>query len=461
MKKIFLLSTLIIISLLFTTQKSIAIPAYPHPLTVNLPNGTQISVQIYGDEFFSYTLTLDGYQVERDNDGYFYYFDNNAQTRNSAPVRASSPSNRDENEKRYVSTLSTGVDQNYLELGKQAALIKRQYLQQLNMSKSVAQAPYSLNAKLASDLPLKGLVILAQYSDVKFKDAHTKATFENLLNQKGYSHNGAIGSAKDYFTDNSLGKYNIEFVVSSIVTLPNSMAYYGARSGSSNDIRPAQMIRDACEAADAEINFAEFATINPKYVDNVFVFYAGYNEAEGGSSNSIWPHRWIVHSSNTTGNRVFDGVELWDYACTSELRGTQGSTLAGIGTFVHEFGHVLGLPDFYDTDYNGSGGYTVGLYDISVMSGGAYNSNGNKPPYYSGIERNIVGWNSLKTLKSSNGTLKIEPMNTKEGHDIWIIETSSKYEFFCRDSRSRAKWDEELNSTGLLLYQIAYCNNNS
>ena len=86
---------------------------------------------------------------------------------------------------------------------------------------------------------------------------------------------------------------------------------------------------------------------------------------------------------------TYNGKRLYDYACTSELRGNSGTNMCGIGTFVHEFGHVLGLPDFYITDY-GSSHKT--LDEWSVMDYGGYLNNGRTPCTYSAYERFYLDW---------------------------------------------------------------------
>ena len=67
-----------------------------------------------------------------------------------------------------------------------------------------------------------GIVILAQFQDVKFKKS--KADFENLLNKSGYN---GTGSVKDYYEDQFGDGWEFNFEVSEIVTLPNKLKHYG------------------------------------------------------------------------------------------------------------------------------------------------------------------------------------------------------------------------------------------
>lgn len=58
----------------------------------------------------------------------------------------------------------------------------------------------------------------------------------------------------------------------------------------------------------------------------------------------------------------------------------------GIGTFCHEFSHCLGLPDFYDTNYNGH----FGMASWSLMDSGSYNDDGYTPIGYSAYEKEFM-----------------------------------------------------------------------
>lgn len=458
MRKFLLLLSLIIASLALSINTSQAVPAYNKAVNVTLPDGSQLTLRLVGDEFFHYKLTTDGYQVVQGSDGYYYYYTPQSASTRSANTgtRASNPSNRTSQEKSYLRGISTGVNQEYYQAGIAVAKMKREAMNSQAALTRVA-AP---TASGTMQVGIKGIIILAEFQDVKFQSSHTQATFERLVNEEGYSDNGAIGSARDYYIENSLGTYSPTFTVSSIVTLPENREYYGANDEYGNDLLPAQMVLDACIEADSEIDFSQFDTDGDGYIDNVFVFYAGHNEAEYGPEESVWPHKWALYptsrysNGNCTGSVIFDGVTASIYSCTSELKGSSGTTLCGISTFAHEFGHVLGLPDFYDCDYSESGGETVGLYNISIMSSGNYNSNGNIPPYYSVLEREILGWNSPVNLATVGDEVTLYPIHTEAGNNSYYLKTDQDGEIFMFESRKAEGWDAPLGTSGFLIYHV-------
>ena len=283
---------------------------------------------------------------------------------------------------------------------------------------------------------------------------YTRADFVNLLTQKGYSVNGATGCAKEYFDAQFNGAIEFVFEVTDIVKLDNMRAYYGANDRGGNDKRPAEMIRDACQKVDklTDINFADYDDNGDGIVDNVFVFYAGGDEAEQGSDeNLIWSHAWNLSDAGI--NLKLDNVTIDSYACTSELRRSRNRyIMCGIGTFCHEFSHTLGLPDLYDTDYDDAGGWAAGLWvSTALMDGGNENNGGNTPPYYNAIEREFLGLTTPGII-GRNGRYTLKPIGTSK--ECYKIETDEEDEYFLIECRKNEGWDKHIGGNGMLVYHI-------
>ena len=181
--------------------------------------------------------------------------------------------------------------------------------------------------QIQSTFPTQGdvrsLVILVQYTDVQFVTPNPQEAFYAMLNEEGYSANGGTGSARDYFMQNSYNRFRPTFDVYGPITLPHERAYYGGGNG--QPTRNTQMIIDACDALENDIDWTLYDVNQDGTIDNIFVYYAGHNEAEGGPVESVWPHRGYVYTEQDgTTIRYYYEVDskrywLWDYACTSEL----------------------------------------------------------------------------------------------------------------------------------------------
>lgn len=271
------------------------VPALKSLRTVTQPDGTTLTIQLIGDENFHYYITSDGYPLVSDSTGLFLYATQDAtgQFMNTG-IRACDSEQRTDEEKHFLSSLTKSI-------------VRQKSTRQRTRSLAIEKAPQK--AYPTTGTP-KSLVILVNFSDKSFVTNTPQLAFTSLLNQDGYSTNGGTGSAKDYFRDNSMGKFVPEFDVYGPYTLPNTMSYYGSNDNNNNDKNPQQMVIDACSLANKDVDFSIYDTDKDGILDNVFIYYAGYNEAENAPATTIWPHRWSLNNYNTK----FDGVSVYDYA---------------------------------------------------------------------------------------------------------------------------------------------------
>ena len=229
----------------------------------------------------------------------------------------------------------------------------------------------------------RGLIILVQFNDKEFSRENYTDILEDMVNEedyKGYdnTNNGRFtGSVRDYFYDNSCGRFTPQFDIVGPVTVKRSQYY---AKGTDNAI---QLVLDAIDAADDEVDFSLYDGDDDGVVDLVYFIFAGLgSNVNGNDERLVWPHAGAVYNPNGGYDEwsvVRDGTLLWRYACSTELYGSNNwSILDGIGTICHEFSHVLGLPDFYDTNY-GDNGQSNHPDTWSVMSGGSYLNNGRTP----------------------------------------------------------------------------------
>ena len=433
--RIFALLTCSLFSILASAR-----PARTGMYTFYQPDGTSFQGRCYGDEFYKIKTTSEGCAIVQGEDGWWCYAEFDAEgARKSSGYHVGGivPSN----------VLGNSRSIPYHKI-KENALRKRQ--SHVNdgreplMRRMLGERP--AETKAGNVKTKHGLVILAQYSDVKFK--HSKSNFADLLNKNGYSYNGAVGSAKQYFDDQFEGTVNFEFTVSDIVTLSNSMAYYGANDKDGYDKKPEDMVVEACQKLDGSIDFSIYDDDNDGIIDNVFIFFAGEDEANGASEDCIWSHSWYV-KSGAGKTVVLDGKTLDCYACTSELN--YDKDLAGIGTFCHEYSHTFGLPDFYDTDYDDAGGWAAGLWlSTSLMDGGNMNNNDNTPPYYNAIEREILGLAKPVVLEN-DGVYTLSPI---QDNLVYRLDTDKDDEYYLFECRSNNGWDKHIGGNGMLIYHI-------
>ncbi len=435
-----------------------AVQAYRTPQVFTQPDGTQVTLSQRGDEFFHYYLTDDGRMVMSNGEGYYFAQPDAAGLPTASHILATDAASRTIQQAEFLKGVS--VEAMVAEGAKvgEAKRIERQATFEPQFRAPTAKAssstwPSGIGLFPNSSYPVSGspkaLIILVQYKDTKFTYPNAKEYFTNLASQVGFSESGAHGSALDYFTASSNGQFTPDFDVLGPVTLNNNMSYYGANNSSGDDVRPAHMIRDAIQMLDATTDFSVYDTDGDGKIDNVYCIYAGQGEASGGSANTIWPHSWNLTSAGLS--LTVDGKRVYSYACSAEY--LTSSLVDGIGTFCHEFSHVMGLPDLYTTSYNSYQTLTPGSY--SLMDYGSYSNNSRTPPTYSIYERNAMGWAELEQLQPGvprKGTLE-HMLTSNKGY---VIATDKTNEFFLLENRQLKDWDTYLPGHGMLVWHIDY-----
>lgn len=462
MKKIIILSLLVVCFV----QTTFAIPAYPKPLKVKQADGSWLTIQMRGDEHGHYVLTSDGiplvFNARQENYEYADWKDGKVQ---ASGIKAVEASERTAKVKAFVESLDKSA---ILESFKRARLKQLQQTLSSRRNASLKAGSNPQKEKL-NNFPTIGevhsLVILVQFADTKYStvgsDAHQ--FFNNMLNEPGFTYsNGANGSARDFYLNSSNGRFQPQFDVIGPVTLPEKYSYYGANQGSSvdNPARLEQFVREACTLADPLVDFSQYDHNQDGYIDNIYFFYAGKGEADSGDGNAIWPHSaYYSDMAKDAGlsetSLKLDGIEVGNYTCSNEINGTLITPQpAGIGTFVHEFGHVLGLADHYDVNY-GMTTFAPGSFD--TMAQASYNNNGNTPAAFSAYERACLGWLDLTVLKNGVDSLNVLPdLNDSNKAYVVPVGGTNDEEYFIMENRQKKGWDAFIPGHGMLLWHIDY-----
>ena len=282
------------------------------------------------------------------------------------------------------------------------------------------------------------LVILVQFSDVNFSVSDPKTYFSNWLNQENYSTDGNAGSVRDYFKAQSSGKFTPNFEVYGPVTLGSKRSNYASTSNAY------KMVHEACGSLDSQVDFSRYDTDGDGNVDNVYIIFAGQGSNYGGS-NAPWPHNSECPTGLTTRKKV-DGKLLYHYACTSEQGYTAGQP-DGIGTFIHEFGHTLGFPDFYNTNQTGNDT----PYFWSIMDRGNYLGYCKTPIGYSAYERHAMDWLEYTPL---NDPAKVNLRPMADYNFAVTIETGRSGDFYILENRPATGWDRGIYGGGMLIWHI-------
>ena len=441
----FLFTSLVTAATLMATTFPIgAVPAKPTPVKFTMPDGTSLELMRHGDENYHYITTLDGYLLMPGGDGTLHFADIGANGElKASSVAVSDPGNRDAATEAFLQTID-----------RTSVMDKLAKAQKMELSRIAAKvAPESELVVFPTQGSPKALVLLAEFSDVSFTVDNPQQQFYDLLNKENYSDWGATGSARDYYSFCSDGQFTPQFDVYGPVRVENPRAYYGGNNSAGKDTNAAQLIADACEMAHntTDIDFSQYDTDNDGVVDNIYVFYAGYGEADSPVEEAIWPHAWYLSKSAGI-EQYYDGKLLNHYACSAELSG-ESHKMNGIGTFVHEFTHVLGFMDLYSTSYTAA--FSPGTW--SLMDKGSYNNDQRTPPAMTVYERYCMGWvDPAKLAEPENVTMR--SIHDGGFNDCRLLETSDPNEYFLFENRTIEGWDAYIPGEGMLVWHIDYDN---
>ncbi len=301
----------------------------------------------------------------------------------------------------------------------------------------------------------KAIVILAQYTDKKFTADNSLDLYKKAINGINYKDGDFRGSVRDYFRAQSNGQFDIDFDVVGVCPLKYPYSHYGKNVGD-DEPNTYEMIVEACQwAHNNGTDFSKYDWNGDGKVDQVYVIYAGLGEADGGTTNTVWPHMFYLSAYEGTEyygkGLTLDGVTIDTYACGPELQGDGRNN--GVGTFCHEFSHCMGFPDLYD--YNSSW-FGMGKFDL--MDSGSYNGDGYLPAGYSAAEKSDCGWIELKDMTNITETVNVTDMapQTQNGDAYIIKNKGNENEYFVVEYRAKDGWDAEIPGEGIMITHIDF-----
>ncbi|WP_291861597.1 M6 family metalloprotease domain-containing protein [Marinilabilia sp.] len=421
---------LIFIQLFISSAPAFPVGAFPHPQEITQPDGSVLIIRQHGDEWYNWMTTGDGFRIVKNNNGFFEYA---TQLKSggivSSGIRASNPNQRDASEKAFLSSIPKNMGVSRKEILKKR---KEKYTSALKSSTMSTYYPSSGNPNL--------LLLLVNFSDTS--PIYPQAKFDDFMNLSGY--NGS-GSFKDYYEEVSGGALSISTTVSNWITVPGNHDYYGPEANWS------EFALHAIQAAAANgIDFSQFDNDGDGVVEGISIIHQGTGQEVTGNENDIWSHSYSFSSAGiSTSERTFNGVIIDQYTIQPELRNVSAE-INTIGVMCHEFGHNLGLPDFYDIDEATNGQYDgTGRWDI--MAGGTYNGSpyGSSPAHHNPFSKADLGWVDV-TVIDAPAPITLEPVLAST--TILRVNSPIDNEYLLIENRQKTGFDSYIYSSGMIVY---------
>ncbi|MDI6807769.1 MAG: M6 family metalloprotease domain-containing protein [Candidatus Eisenbacteria bacterium] len=293
------------------------------------------------------------------------------------------------------------------------------------------------------------LAILVEFQDVTARK--TKGYIDTLLFSKGVY---PTGSMRDYYLENSYGSFDLIGTTTVWVKVPHPMSYYTMNGGTSNfglcaSCYPQNaqgLVEEAVQLADPLVDFSQFDNDGDGVVDGIIVIHAGMGYENSGSPSDFHSHFWFVQNPP-----LVDGVHILEYAFAPEL--------GSIGVPAHEFGHVMGLPDLYDTSppYSQGVGFWslmgTGVWGGPQSDGDPYNDD-SRPVHLDAWSKAALGF-VIPDEPSTNQTSVSIPAAEDNAFSLKLWKNGlAGQEYFLVENRKRRLFDEYLKGEGLLIYHI-------
>ena len=433
---------LISLGLLFLFPVTVvAVPAYPGLVKMKQPDGKEISIYMRGDEKVRWMESPDGYSLLYDSDKQIVF----ATTNEAGNMVPSSIVFQDE------SLRSSAINEQLANIPKNLSYSTSQ----INTLREIWNMTNSSigKASKAATGTIRAVCTLVQFPDKPLEK--TTADFEQLLNQSGYSLDGARGSVRDFYYENSYGEMELVITVVGPYTAVKNYDYYGENNSAGYDMYAYELARDVANYTftQSSITPADFDNDNDGFIDAFHFIYAGYGEEAGGGANAIWAHKSGFFPLIT-----FGGKRLDSYSCSPELRSNSGSGITRVGVICHEMGHIFGSPDFYDVNGEEGGSFDgTGSWDL--MAGGSWNGpsrDGASPAHINMYQKIRMGWVDPVTLSIPQPIDNM--LNSAEHAVAYRYDTPVSGEYYVLENRQRKGFDAYVPGTGLLIYRISVTN---
>ncbi len=431
-KQILILALLLVQTTLFAQQHNHRsnCAAGPDMVKITQPDGSEIAYYTIGNEAVHYFKTQDDFTLLPNKSGIFEY----------AVINASGnlvPSGVKAYSKMPATLLKRGFEKNLTYSSTQIMQLQSEFFAQsalpVSLQKNLGEFP-SLGTR-------KICVILVDFADEQAP--YPIGNFDNLMNQTRYQN---TGSFKDAFIEYSNGQFT---PVSDVygwfrVSLPRASYARNNADGSNNpsymtNVRA--LVLEAINKADsAGVDFSQYDNDNDGDVDGLIIFHAGFG-AEQGLNGYIWSHRSSISPV------VRDGKTIRNYCINPAKRNWGGQTsMVGIGVVSHEFGHILGLPDLYDTGNNSSGTGNWGL-----MGGGPWLNQERTPCHFEPWCKMQLQW-LTPTVINQTGTYTLK--NSVDSNVVYRVNTPNPNEYFILENKQRRGFDAFTPGRGLAIWHM-------
>lgn len=423
----------------FSTM-SVAAPADSTPFAFTQEDGTVVTIQEFGDDHYNFSETIDGYLIVGDGNGSYVYADADGKP---SKFLAKNADKRTEEEKSFLKSLNQSEIHS-----KHRSLNGNRFPETTSKKVKQASVMYSPSNKDASSFVMGERffpVLLVSTADFSAFDS----TFiSRMFNEEGYKENDYYGSLRDYYISSSGGQFLPTFDIYPI-KLPGKFADYNKES---------KFLTDALdilvERSDFKARASKYETICP------FIFlHPLSNDKAKTYSSEYYSHAYFMKYEY--GKQYSKNGYTFDSFAFIAQKLENSDQVNMLGTFAHEFSHVLGLSDTYGT--NAQGYSTIGPLAYDVMALGLRNGNGKYPPTFSAFERETMGWLTPIEITQTDAVYVLNDISKMQAYAV--INPNAPDEYYLIEYRpavgfdsmmGKSSYSQKSGKNGALIWYIDY-----
>lgn len=283
------------------------------------------------------------------------------------------------------------------------------------------------------------------------------------------------GTITEAYQEMSRGALNVVGDVFPWVRAPSDLADMMLDDGGLGD-DIGTYFSGALDLLDQDVDFSLYDNDGPDgipnsgdddgYVDVITFEYLEIAASCGGPG--IWPHRWTLTARNGAPYQTDDPsaqdsishVKMDDYI-TQSVADCTGNAVQDASTISHEFGHALGLPDYYH-GIGGSGPFdrrwVMGCW--ALMAGGAWGCGevdqqrgAFGPTHLMAFSKYQLGWvDFVEPGEVRNQEIFLDPVQAS-GIALRVPMDDEGREFLIAEYRARTGFDHELPAAGVVMYK--------
>lgn len=418
------------------------VPFQGELFTFHNPDGSELTLKGWGNQFHAVFETLDGYTVVKGEDGYYQYaaLAENGESLQPTGERVDTADPQTLNLPQHLRVTRESSAMQAREARESLGPVPRWMQRRMGAQaqlKAQSASPDAAPPANPTTGNFRGLVLLIDFSD--FPATISRQEVDDFCNKAGYTGFGNNGSAFDYFRDVSDGKLSYKNLVAAYYRAAHPRTYY-TDPAISYGTRAQELIREALNSlVAAGFDFSSLTADAGGYIKALSVFYAGVRS--NAWSEGLWPHSWALASPYVlSATRRFSDYQITDLGNQLTLR-----------TFCHENGHmVCDFPDLYDYDSVGVG---LGVGHYSLM---CYGGNDKNPTQVDAYLKHAAGWSSAATTMASGQSYTIAA-----GRNEFLLHPRSATEYFIVENREQAGRDASLPDSGVAIWHVDTTGNNS